>query len=435
VRINWNDHTRKLQVINAATFNLDTLVEFLCSAAFPDSKYTDINSSLLKQALQSSGNVKVLMDGFDEISPHHTEKAAVILTELMQSKVGRVWVTSRPVEKERLEKQLSVTAYGMKNLSRNSQEDMLNILWKNIAGEEESKLLVVIKELLQRIRYSLHDDNFTGCPLYITMIATVYEMEVKRCLNLENWINPRIDLVNLYEKFVEKKLHIYLTQKQKADISNSSVLGSLECLKQTYLIDFEKCALAAILPPHMLKSLHNKSIEEEIKPFLCKFELGMDKTGIVVNVEQSKPQFVHRTFAEYFTARWFSENFESNRSVLEDILFDPKYSFVRDMFDRMLAKDCPLHCAALDRDTETLKTLLNEGLDVNALDKGGRNVMQLIAKVHLFHFEIGKFKFDDEDCLDIKDRVLQWTPWQYAIKSKEWKIVKCLLKRKLPDLA
>jgi hypothetical protein len=258
---------------------------------------------------------------------------------------------------------------------------------------------------------------------------------VETWLYTEHWIETRFDLVNLYEKFVEKKLHIYLTDKQKADITNSSVLDSLLFLKQTYLIDFEKCALAAILPPSMLKKLHNKKIEEEIKPFLCKFQFGMDKTGIVVNVVQGKPEFVHRTFAEYFTARWFSENFESNRSVLEHILFDPEYSFVRVMFDRMLADGCPLHCAALERDSETVITLLNERHYVNALDKGGRNAMHIIAKVHWFPVEIRQFNFDDEVCLDNKDRVLQWTPWQYAIKSKEWFIVKRLLERKLADLA
>jgi hypothetical protein len=51
VRINWNDHTRRLENINAATFNFDSLVEFLCSTAFPKSEYTDLNMILLKQAL------------------------------------------------------------------------------------------------------------------------------------------------------------------------------------------------------------------------------------------------------------------------------------------------------------------------------------------------------------------------------------------------
>jgi hypothetical protein len=375
------------------------------------------------------------MDGFDGISPYHADKAAVILSELMKTKVGRVWVTSRPVEKETLEKELSVIAYSMKKVSRKSQEVMLIKLWNHIAGKEESKLLEFIKYLLCHIKYSLHDDNFTGCPLYIKMIATVYEMEVETWLYTEHWIETRFDLVNLYEKFVEKKLHIYLTEKQKADITNSSVLDSLEFLKQTYLIDFEKCALAAKLPRSMLNKLHNKKIEEEIKPFLCKFQVGMDKTGIVMNVVEGKPEFVHRTFAEYFTARWFSKNFQSNRSVLEHILFDDKYSFKTDMFDRMLAEDLPLHCAALDRDTETVIILLNEGCDVNALDRGGRNAMHIIAKVHWFRLDIQNFNFDDEVCLDITDRVLQWTPWQYAIKSKEWFIVERLLERKLKALA
>jgi hypothetical protein len=56
------------------------------------------------------------MDGFQEISPIHADKAAVILSELMKTKVERVWVTSRPVQRERLEKELSVTAFNMKSL-------------------------------------------------------------------------------------------------------------------------------------------------------------------------------------------------------------------------------------------------------------------------------------------------------------------------------
>jgi hypothetical protein len=70
VRTNWNDHTGKLEGINTEEeYGFDSLVKFLCSAAFPDQKYTDINSSLLTQALQNIGNVTVLMDGFDEICP------------------------------------------------------------------------------------------------------------------------------------------------------------------------------------------------------------------------------------------------------------------------------------------------------------------------------------------------------------------------------
>jgi hypothetical protein len=44
VRINWNDPCRKLQEINAETFNFNSLVEFLHSAAFPESKYNSLTA-------------------------------------------------------------------------------------------------------------------------------------------------------------------------------------------------------------------------------------------------------------------------------------------------------------------------------------------------------------------------------------------------------
>jgi hypothetical protein len=293
VRINWNNHSRELQKIIPAAFNFDSLVEFLCSAAFTGSKYTDINRILLKQALQNDGNVTVLMDGFDEISPIHADKAAVILSELMKTGVRRVWVTSRPVEKERLEMKLSVFAFGMKKLSRMSQEEMLLKHWISKAGGKESVLLTFIRRILRVLNQSVFDENFTGTPLYVTMIATVYEIDMETHLNSKYWTEQRIDLVDLYEMFIERKLHIYVTEKQKADITNSSVLDDLEYLKEIFFKNFEKCALVAILPPATLRSLHNKKIEEEIQPFLGKAQAGKDKRGIVMDVIEGKPQFVH----------------------------------------------------------------------------------------------------------------------------------------------
>jgi hypothetical protein len=111
VRINWNDHCRKLQEINAETFNFNSLVEFLCSSAFSVSKYTDINRILLKQALQYSGNVTVFMDWFDELNPTHADKASAFLPKLMETKVKRVWVTSRPAQRKWLEEELCATAF------------------------------------------------------------------------------------------------------------------------------------------------------------------------------------------------------------------------------------------------------------------------------------------------------------------------------------
>ena len=422
VRINWNDHTRKLEEINAATFNFESLVEFLCSAAFPKLKYTDIERILFEQALQYCGKVTVLMDGFDEICPTHAHKAAVILSELMKTKVERVWVTSRPVQKEKLEKQLCVTAFSLKGLSSYSQTEMLSNLWKLKAGSNK----FILSWFLTRVNHSVNAD-FTGCPLYITMIATVYEKDREMLLNSKGRLLPKIDLVNMYEVFVDLKLFIYLTEKQKANETNSSVLDDYKYLKQTYLENFEKCALVEILPPPILKSLHNKNIQEEIQPFLVQLQAGEEKRGIVMNVVDGKPQFVHRTFAEYFTARWFSRNFKENRSVLEHILFDFIYRMIKDMFDRMLAKDCALHCALIEGNKETVNTLLEEGCDLNVLDKGGRTFMHVIAIRGSPYWDEISQNFNYKAFLNNTDSVLQWTPLQYATNFDNWSIVERLL--------
>jgi ankyrin repeat protein len=363
------------------------------------------------------------MDGFDEISPTHADKAAVILSELMKTKVERVWVTSRPVQKERLEKKLSVIAFGMKRLSLESQVEMLRKMRTFKASDDKYKL----NKLLSRLNESVHDENFTGSPLYITMIATVYEMDMETHLNSEDSRWPEIDLVKLYEVFVERKLYIYLTDKQKADMTNSSVRDNFEYLKETLFNKFEKCALVAILPPTVLESLHDKKIEEEIQPFLDWVQAGKDKTGIVMNVVDGKPQFVHRTFTEYFTARWFSRNFKDNRRVMEHILFDRGFRLIADMFNLMLARHSPLHCAVLNRERKRIENLLKEGSDLRAVDSGGRTVMHIIAtKGDLYWDGISRYQ-NYKVSSDKTDSVLQWTPLRYAIKSEDWYIVQRLL--------
>jgi hypothetical protein len=374
------------------------------------------------------------MDGFDEISPTHADKAAVILSELLKTKVGRVWVTSRPVEKERLENKLSVTAFNMKRLSGESQHRMLCNLLIHKADGKGFDLEQYADYVLGHVNEVANDRQFTGCPLYVTMIAAVCETDMETFFNSKDWFYPKIDLVNLYETFVERKLHIYLTEKQKSDTSNSCVLHDHEILKQTFLLNFEKCALAAILPLPLLESLDNKELEEEIQPFLDSVQAGKDKTGIVMNVVEGKPHFVHRTFAEYFAARWFSKKFKSNRSVLEHILFDPKYSVVKDMFNRILARGCALHWAVLEGDRRRFVTLFLEDSVVTSVDKGGRNFMHLILTPRttgkgLRGYDLPDIVWQYAVSLDTTDCVLQWTPLQYAIKSEDWFVVQELLER------
>jgi hypothetical protein len=430
VRINWNEHSQKLEKINAEGFNVDKLVEFFSSVIFPESKYCKVNEILLKQALQNGGNVTVLTDGYDEVSPTYAEKAAAILSTLMKTKVGKVWVTSRPVVREKLEKELSVIAFAMKPLSLPCREKMLLNCWMSKSSANKDQLVAYIKRLLSHANESVYDSNFTGFPLYIMMIATAFEQNVE-CGNFS--VPEKVDLYHLFERFVKRKLHIYHTEKKRDDITNSSVQDDHELLTEMFLSNFQRCALVVMLPSSMLNILHDKMIEISIKPFLRRVQAGKDKTGVVIAIVEERPHFVHRTFAEYFTASWFTKNFESNRSVLEHILFDHSYRVVKDVFDRVLARDCQLHCAVLNWDTEAVENLLKGGHDVNAVDKGGRTAMHIIAaqgQVELIE-NITQSLLKRGNYFNEEDNVLKWTPLQYAIKSGSWFVAERLLERKV----
>jgi len=74
--------------------------------------------------LQNSGNVTVLMEGFDEISALLMHKDDAIVSEIMKTEVGRDSVTLLNVEKERLEKEPSVSPLVRKIYHVNLKENV-----------------------------------------------------------------------------------------------------------------------------------------------------------------------------------------------------------------------------------------------------------------------------------------------------------------------
>ncbi|XP_067005678.2 ankyrin repeat and protein kinase domain-containing protein 1-like [Anabrus simplex] len=156
-------------------------------------------------------------------------------------------------------------------------------------------------------------------------------------------------------------------------------------------------------------------------------------TGIIDSVTNGKPHFIHRTFLEYFSAKWFAENYSQNQDLIRKKFFTSDYSVIRAMFDQILARNCSLHEAVLNRDVKAVERLINT-VNVNSLDAGGRTPIHLVAIMHDSAPEviekckqISMLLLSHGANITIADAVFHWTPLRYADATQAWNIVGLIL--------
>jgi hypothetical protein len=79
-----------------------------------------------------------------------------------------------------------------------------------------------------------------------------------------------------------------------------------------------------------------------------------EEFGLITEIMDNKPRFIHRYFAEYFAAKWFTKYFTKYEHFILDNLFNPTYEVIRIIFERMLAEEFKLHDAVLSNVLEAV---------------------------------------------------------------------------------
>jgi len=88
VRVNINSYTRKLHKLKANGCDEEGVIKLLTEAA--QLKETDsivLDGLLFNYTYNSTGNMAVLIDGVDEVSPHYTEEVMQVLKILLKTKI------------------------------------------------------------------------------------------------------------------------------------------------------------------------------------------------------------------------------------------------------------------------------------------------------------------------------------------------------------
>jgi ankyrin repeat protein len=147
--------------------------------------------------------------------------------------------------------------------------------------------------------------------------------------------------------------------------------------------------------------------------------------GIIREMKDGKPYFIHRCFAEYFAAKWFSRKFSKCENFISNNLFNSTYEVTRNIFDRMLAEDSEIHVAVLNNSISALEKSLKNKKGINTEDKGGRTALHLAASYNSPLIQ-KLLSFPGVDA-NKEDLVLKWTPLRYAEKKKSWMAMDILL--------
>ena len=429
LRINLHEHTRAL---DSSEFEKECIDKFLWDVAqSPEKDSLKLVELIFTEALKRTGNVVVLLDGFDEISPEYSRKVEVLITEIKERTAAKLWVSSRSSYRLKLEEIMTKFAFTLQPFTRQNQIDFLEEYWnKSIEGFKPHSLRTFAVELLRLSseNFSDKDGQFTGIPLQTMMLGEAFMEEAKKhCLSGNFNLPNKFNLLALFKKFTERKFDIYFSEKNKIDCSIPQAKRDKKLYVKKHMIS----ALMSFFSPHKLKldlKIGKETYSKHIK-FLKSGEA--EQFGIITEFTENKPRFVHRCFAEYFAAMWFTENFRKCESFISKTLFNSTYEVTRNIFDRMLAEESELHDAVLNNDIVAVSEFMKTKKDLNNLDKGGRTALHLAAS---YNSTITKMLLSVPRVNASRtDRVLKWTPLRYADRTKSWMAMDILLQNGAND--
>ena len=429
LRINLHEHTRAL---DNNDFEKECIDKFLWDIAHsPEKDSLKLEELIFTEALKRTGNVVVLLDGFDEISPEYSRKVEVLIREIKERTAAKLWVSSRSSYRLKLEEIMMKFALTLQPFTRQNQIDFLEEYWnKSIEGLKPHSLRMFAEELLRLSSESFNDKNgqFTGIPLQTMMLGEAFVEEAKKhCLSGKFNLPNKFNLFALFKKFTERKFEIYFSEKNKIDSSTPQAKRDKKLYVRKHMIS----SLMSFFSPHKLQ-LHLKIGKETYFKHIKFLKSGeAEQFGIITEFTENKPRFVHRCFAEYFAAMWFTENFSKCESFISKILFSSTYEVTRNIFDRMLAGESELHGAVLNNDIIAVSEFMKTKKDLNSLDKGGRTALHLAASYNSKITEM-LLSFPRVNA-NRADRVLKWTPLRYAYRTKSWTARDILLQNGAKD--
>jgi hypothetical protein len=376
LRLNLGENTETLKNTEFEGKCFDKCKEFLWNAAHsPEQNALELVKVIFLQALEQTENLVVMLDGFDEVSQYYSRKVEMVIKEIMSKRRLKIWVASRYSDRMGLEEIMMKFAFTLRPFNDENQIACLEQYWNSkIESLDQKRLRNFAEELLRfsAKNFSDRDGQFNGIPLQIMMLGEAFEKEAESyCSNRKVNLPQNFNLLCLFKKFTDKKCDIYLSEKFGLDMSKSKGIRD----KETCLDNNTNAALMSLFSPDEIKQLLDVKVATEFLRSEEPYEVGM-----ISDLTDDIPRFIHRCFAEYFSARWFTKDIPESKEFISHNLFSSRFEVIGNIFNRILAEGFELHEAVLNNDLDAVNNLLKENnTHINNVHRGGRTALHLAA--------------------------------------------------------
>ncbi|XP_064464615.1 uncharacterized protein LOC135375910 [Ornithodoros turicata] len=374
-------------------------------------------------------NVWVIFDALDEIQ-ETSRKIILDLTKLLvKAKLSKILLFTRTICTNSIQDEMHVVSFHMNPFSK---DDQAQFLQKYTDGTPSplSNTEAIDKTFEKILRHvTVNYSSILGNPLLLRMMAEVgrgktsdpdYCGLVQSVLNSHNCYL----LLSVYRLFVEYKYLRYRKEKKNEDIGKAAAQDDDMRLKPKFYEDYGRLAFKAVLSQDVLKGLLSETESRDLEPsgtLMTDVKENRLKHGLIQELSNDVPRFVHHSFAEFFAAdslfkrlqKVDARSREDMTRIVSRLYGESSYEGMLSFLDGLAAERHVVHSSIMNNDLESFKEALESDCSLDSLERTPLHV----AALHADH-DILKY-IPVNEALAQKD-MIGMTPLMYADKIKSW---------------
>ncbi|XP_064463388.1 uncharacterized protein LOC135374334 [Ornithodoros turicata] len=391
-----------------------------------------VEFALFEKSLNNGSPFQIvfILDAFDELNKEYRKCVLELTSSLSEKKACKIYMFTRTVFKTHAQDALHTVSYELLPFSAENQAEFVRKYEGTAHSTNEND---GASELFQRLYTNLKETNETilETPLLLRMIFEMKNGEIAESDDYSSLLkranisaDKNLYIVHVYKLFVWYKHLVFRIEKRKENLRLHTVQEENDSAALQFYENHKLLAMKCIFPEETLKYLLNKDELENLEPegrLMKDAANNCLKEGFLNGLNNGIPEFVHKTFAEFFAADYLlkkakvRENFDV-RDVIVNLYREEEYGGVMMLFDALASESFPLHSAVMNNDASYFKQLDIQREDMLKVDELERTPLHLGA-LHSDQATLKKLPMDDEL---IKKDLFQMSPFGYAELRSPW---------------